>query len=69
MIPPRLQQLGWKFIKKSPYKFNILWSKENYMLIELTKKQNLYKNKNKNSKKIPDYDLEVNPFLLDNIYK
>ena len=63
MIPIGLRRLTPYFVKKSAYDFNILWTKERYLLIELTKKPPKHKELMV-YKDIPDYDKEVNPFLL-----
>ena len=70
MIPTSLRTLSWQFLKNSPMRFNIVWSKKNYILIELSQKTitetptftktNPLNNPLDN---IPDYDLEVNPYL------
>ena len=67
MFPSSLRTLTWQIVKNSPFNFNILWSKQNYILIELSQKPTWIKNNNEDDT-IPDYDLDVNPHL-NNINK
>ena len=77
MFPNGLRVLTSEILKKNAMSFNILWHNEKNALIEIAKKpinNNYinYINYNNEFKKylendysdIPDYDKEVNPFLL-----
>lgn len=58
MIHRVFRKLTPEFVKKSGYEFNVLWTNNRYVFIELNKKKDIWKD-------IPDYDKNVNPYLYD----
>ena len=52
-----IRRLTPAFVKRAPYHFDILWSKGQYVLIEINPKYPKIKD-------IPDYDKEANDFLV-----
>lgn len=69
MFPNGLRVLTSEILKKNAMSFNILWHNEKNALIEIAKKPMIdYKKSQKHLEvdyaDIPDYDKEVNPYLL-----
>ena len=59
-----VSRLTPSLLQKTPYTFDVVWAKSNYMLIELNAKY-------PQQGKIPDYDLESVSYQSDgkNVYK
>lgn len=69
MFPNGLRIITSEILKKNRINFNILWQNEKYAFIEIAKKPMIdYKKSKKHLEidysDIPDYDKDVNPFLL-----
>lgn len=52
MFPRNLTRITTSVLRNSPYNFNVVWSKSNYMLVEMIPKP-------PPPGKIPDYDMEA----------
>ena len=52
MFPRNITRITTSVLKNSPYTFDVLWSKSNYMLVEMIPKP-------PPPGKIPDYDMEA----------
>ena len=58
MLGPNIRRLTPELLKKSPYHFNVLCQYNNHLFVSMTPK------KSDPWKYIPDYDLEINPYLI-----
>ena len=52
MFPRNLTRITTSVLRNSPYNFDVVWSKSNYMLVEMIPKP-------PPPGKIPDYDMEA----------
>ena len=52
MYPRNITRITTSVLKHSPYTFDVIWSKSNYMLVEMIPKP-------PPQGKIPDYDMEA----------
>tara|TARA_B100000886_G_C20219380_1_gene405811 strand:+ start:87 stop:341 length:255 start_codon:yes stop_codon:yes gene_type:complete len=52
MFPRNLTRITTSVLRNSPYNFDVIWSKSNYMLVEMIPKP-------PPPGKIPDYDMEA----------
>lgn len=66
MFPNGLRVITSEFLKKNNrFNLNILWHNKKYAFIEINKKSIInYKDYQSNISDIPDYDKDVNPYLL-----
>ena len=52
MLPRNITRITTSVLKNSPYTFNVVWSKSNFMLVEINQKP-------PQPGKTPDYDMEA----------
>ena len=62
MFPRNINRITSNLIKKSPYNFDVIWSKSNYLLIEMNPKH-------PPKGKIPDYDMEAHTLINGTIFE
>ena len=63
MFPRNISRITSNLIKKSPYNFDVIWSKSNYLLVELNPKPPL-------EDKLPDYVMEAHSIIhFENVYE